>query len=97
MKVKTLKNKLDNYFVNGDIEPLIVVKKENDDKNCYKILNVEKDKNSYNNLLYIIIENKQYMRIKSNNEKYYCGFCGYEILERYKYCPNCGERIFKNE
>ena len=91
MKLKTLKKQLDNYFIFGDSEKLVIVK-NNFQKNRFKILNVEKD---FDDTIYIIIENKEYTRLKGHDGKYYCGICGHIIEDEFNYCPHCGERIKK--
>ena len=66
MKLKTLKQHLDNYFIFGDSEKSVIVKNDFQ-KNRFKILNVEKD---FDDTIYIII---------SRNEKWHgCRLCGYE-------------------
>lgn len=93
MRLKKLKTYIDNYFISGFSEKIVMVKTENNkQRNRFKILNVEKD---FDDTIYVIIENKEYIRLKGHDGKYYCGICGHIIDDTFNYCPNCGERIKK--
>lgn len=93
MKLKILKQQIDQLFINGKADCPIIIRTKNNNILPLHIVNIKAGRELQEGEILLVVEEQLNIRLKDKNNQYYCSCCGNIVKEQDIYCSKCGGKI----